>query len=122
MPFRFKKFFAVVPNLLLLYKHIAYKLSDNYSHWLHCYINSGYPFVWLFDSLWSALWCSLRTWPWSPLIHLLPSFAILLSTQNIFVCRHYQNSISSATDSMLPQSDIDCIGSWCADDYETYYW
>jgi len=41
MPFRFKQFFAVIPNTHLLYKLRAYILSDSYISWLH-YVTSGY--------------------------------------------------------------------------------
>jgi hypothetical protein len=38
----FSSAFAVIPNTHLLYKLIAYDLSDSYLGWLCCYITSGY--------------------------------------------------------------------------------
>jgi hypothetical protein len=72
----------------------------------------------LFNILWSALWCSPRTCPWSPHIYLLVSCAILLSTQNIFclLTLKIARYISSATDSTFPQSDMDLTHSQCAAD------
>jgi len=61
---------------------------------------------------------SPRICPWASLIYLLLSFAILINTQNIFCLLTLSNcSISSATDSTLPQSDIDSIHGQCAADF-----
>jgi len=46
------------------------------------------------------------------------SFAILTSTQNIFCLLTLSNfSLSCATDSTLPQTDIDSIHDQCAADF-----
>ena len=106
--------FVVISNTLLLYKISSYGLSDSYVSGLHCYITSGYSFVWIHiiyltpSEVLSGV--SPRICPWASLISLLLFFAILLNTQNIFCLLALWNcSISSATDSTLPKSDIDSI-------------
>jgi hypothetical protein len=59
---------------------------------------------------------SPRICPRASLIYLLLSFAVLLSTQNIILFADtikIAASVSSATDSTLPQSDIDSIRGRC---------
>jgi len=83
----------------------------------------------LFATIWTAVWCSPRIFPWDPLIylllylqffkhskHFLSADTIKIAHSIPLVCRHYQNyySMSSATDSTLPQPDIDSIRCQCA--------
>jgi len=67
----------------------------------------------IFNNHWSAVWCFPKICPWAPLIYLLLSFAVLLST-HFFFCVFADTikiacSTISATDSTLPQPDIDSI-------------
>jgi hypothetical protein len=105
-----------------VYKISSYVLPDSYVSWLRCHITSVYSFVWIHSiyltpsEVLSGV--SSRICPWASLIYLLLSLAILFSTQNIFCLLTLSNCyISPASDSALPQTDIDSICSQCAADF-----
>jgi hypothetical protein len=117
----FRSAFAVVPNTHLLYMLSACMLSDRYVSWLHCYMTSGYSFVSI-NSIYLPPSEVLSGVPQRPALglHLFIYYCICNS---IIISKYFlfadtikiAQSISSATDSTLPQSDTDSIhGRWAA--------
>ena len=109
--------FAVITSALLLYKFSAYCLSDSYVSWLPCY-----SFVQI-HNIYSPPSEVLSGVPQGSVIglHIFMYYCIcssvkhskyFLSADTIKIA----HSISSATDSTLPQSDIDSIHGQCAAD------
>ena len=100
----------------------AYSLSGSYVSRLLCYITSGYSFVWI-HSIYSPPSAVLSVVPQGSVLglHLFINYCICNSIRH---SKYYPfadtiktvHSISSATDSTLPQSDTDCIHSRCAAD------
>jgi len=112
--------FAVIPNTLLLYKLITYNLSDNHVSWLRCYISSSYSFVSI-HSIYSPPSAVFSGVPQGSVLrlHLFINYYICNSIKHSKYFLYADtikiaHSISSATDSTLPQSDIDSIHSRCA--------
>ena len=106
--------FDHIPNTLLLYKLSTCKLSDSYVSWLHCYITSGYSFVWI-HSIYltpSVVFPRAMSLGSTYLICFLMILAVLLSTQNIFLSADtikIARSIRSATDDTYAIWKILCM-------------
>ena len=118
----FSSSFAVVFNTLFLHKLSAYWLSDSYVSWLRCYMTSGYSFVSI-HIIYSTPSEVLSAFPQTPVLglHLFIYYSICNSIKHskyfLFAdTLTIAHSISSATDSTLPQSDIDSIHGRCAAD------
>jgi hypothetical protein len=116
--------FAVIPDVHLLYKLTAYSLSDRYIIWLSCYIISGYVLSQSTLFIRHPLKCCLlfpRICPLASLIYLF-IYNVLFNSIKLskyFVFAHtieIYGSISSATGSTLPASDIDTNHGRCAAD------